>query len=120
MPAFVPASPGMFPLSARSMNHDIIQAPVTFGRLNLRKLAILLLIAATLSLQAASLSSDHSTDHLTHCCAFCHLAHMAWANPAQVLSVLAPVASEWHIATHKCFGYRETLVALGHSRAPPA
>jgi len=102
------------------MNHDIIQAPVTFGRLNLRTLAILLLIAATLSLQAASLSSDHSTDHLAHCCAFCHFAHLALANPAQALAVLALVISEWHVAIQKCSGYRETLVALGHSRAPPA
>jgi len=45
---------------------------------------------------------------------------MAWANPAQALGILAPVAAEWHVAIHKCFGYRETLVALGHSRAPPA
>jgi len=36
------------------------------------------------------------------------------------LGVLAPVASEWHIAIQKRSGYRETLVALGHSRAPPA
>jgi hypothetical protein len=93
--------------------------PVKFRRFNVRSLAILLLIAATLSL-AVPLGSHHSTDHLTHCCAFCHLAHLAWANPVQALSVLAPVASEWHVAIHKCSGYRETLVALGHSRAPPA
>ena len=45
---------------------------------------------------------------------------MAWANPAQALGVPAPIAAEWHVTIHKCFGYRETLVALGHSRAPPA
>ena len=88
-------------------------------RHNLRSLAILLLIAATLSLQGASLSSDHSTDHLTHCCAFCHFEHLAFTNPAQALGVLAMVVSEWHVTSQKCSGYRETLVALGHSRAPP-
>ena len=87
---------------------------------DLRWFAILLLIAATLSLQAITLSSNHAADDLTHCCAVCHLAHMAWANPAQSLGVPAPIASEWHVAIHKCFGYRETLVALGQSRAPPA
>jgi hypothetical protein len=97
-----------------------MQAPVKFDRPSVRWLAILLLIAATLSLQAIPLSSHHANEDLTHCCAFCHLAHMAWANPAQALSVLAPIATEWHVATHKSFGYRETLVALGHSRAPPA
>jgi hypothetical protein len=102
------------------MNRGIILALVTFGRHSLRSLAILLLIAATLSLQAASLSSDHSTDHLTHCCAFCHFAHLALMNPAQALSVLALVVSAWHVAIQKCSGYPETLVALGHSRAPPA
>jgi hypothetical protein len=112
--------PSSYSLSARSTNHDIIQAPVTFGRLNVRTLAILLLIAATLSLQAASLSSDHSNDHLAHCCSFCHFAHLALANPAQALAILALVVSEWHVAIQKCSGYRETLVALGHSRAPPA
>jgi len=81
---------------------------------------VLLLIAATLSLQAMPLSAHHSTDHVTHCCAFCHFAHLAWANPAQAFGILAPVASEWHVAIQKCSGYRETLVALGHSRAPPA
>ena len=91
-----------------------------FHRQNIRSFAILLLIAATLSLQAAALSSDHSDDHLTHCCAFCHFAHLALANPAQALGVLALVVSEWHVAIQKCFGYRETLVALGQSRAPPA
>jgi len=93
---------------------------VKFHRLNVRTFAILLLIAATLSLQAASLASDHSNDHLAHCCAFCHFAHLALANPAQALAVLALVVSEWHITIQKCSGYRETLVALGHSRAPPA
>jgi hypothetical protein len=93
---------------------------VKFHRHNVRALAILLLIAATLSLQAASLSTDHSTDHLTHCCAFCHFAHLALANPARALGVLALVVTEWHVAIQKCSGYRETLVALGHSRAPPA
>jgi hypothetical protein len=93
---------------------------VIFCRLSLRWFAILLLIAATLSLQTIPLSSHHSAEDLTHGCAFCHLAHIAWANPAQALGILAPVASEWHVAIHKCFGYRETLVALGHSRAPPA
>jgi hypothetical protein len=86
----------------------------------LRWFAILLLIASTLSLQALPLSSHHSADDLNHRCAVCHLAHMAWANPAEALSVLAPVASEWHVAIHKSFGYRATLVALDHSRAPPA
>jgi len=93
---------------------------VIFCRLSLRWFAILLLIAATLSLQTIPLSSHHSAEDLTHGCAFCHLAHIAWANPAQALGILAPVASEWHVAIHKCFGYRETLIALGHSRAPPA
>jgi hypothetical protein len=93
---------------------------VIFCRLSLRWFAILLLIAATLSLQTIPLSSHHSAEDLTHGCAVCHLAHIAWANPAQALGILAPVASEWHVAIHKCFGYRETLVALGHSRAPPA
>jgi hypothetical protein len=93
---------------------------VTFRRPNLRWFAILLLIAATLSLQTIALSSHHSAEDVTHCCAFCHLAHMAWANPAQALGVLAPVAAEWHVTIHKCFGYREILIALGHSRAPPA
>jgi hypothetical protein len=93
---------------------------VTFRRHNARSFAILLLIAAILSLQAAPLSAHHSADDLTHCCAFCHFAHLAWANPAPALNVLAPVASEWHVAIHKCSGYRETRVALGHSRAPPA
>ena len=41
-------------------------------------------------------------------------------NPAQALGVLALVVSEWHVAVQKCSGYRETLVALGQSRAPPA
>jgi hypothetical protein len=102
------------------MNRGIIQAPVKFRRPTLRWFAILLLIAATLSLQAIPLSSHHSAEDVSHCCAFCHLAHMAWANPAQALGVLAPVAAEWHVTIHKCFGYREILVALGHSRAPPA
>jgi hypothetical protein len=102
------------------MNQGIIQALVTFRGNLVRAFAILLLIAATLSLQAAALSSDHSTDHLTHCCAFCHFAHLALANPAQALAVLALVVSAWHVAIQKCSGYRETLVALGHSRAPPA
>ena len=91
-----------------------------FHRQNIRAFAILLLIAAMLSLQTAALSSDHSDDHFTHCCAFCHFAHLALANPAQALAVLALVVSEWHVAIQKCSGYRETLVALGHSRAPPA
>ncbi|MEO8051364.1 MAG: hypothetical protein ABI833_13185 [Acidobacteriota bacterium] len=93
---------------------------MTSRRPYLRSFAILLMIAATLSLQAMPLSSHHSADDFNHCCAFCHLTHVAWANPAPALSVLAPVASEWHVAIHKSFGYRETLVALGHSRAPPA
>ena len=83
------------------MNRGIIQAPVEFRRSSLRTLAILLLIAATLSLQAMPLSAHHSTDHLTHCCAFCHFAHLAWANPAQALNVLALVTSEWHVAIQK-------------------
>jgi hypothetical protein len=97
-----------------------MQAPVKFRRQHLRSFAILLLIAATLSLQAAPLSPHHSSDDATHCCVFCHFAHLAWANPAEVLGVVAPVASEWHVPVQKCSGYRETLVALGHSRAPPA
>ena len=95
-------------------------ASVKFRRHHVRSFAILLLIVATLSLQAAPLTSHHSSDDASHCCVFCHFAHMAWANPAEVLGVLAPVASEWHVAVHKSSGYRETLVALGHSRAPPA
>jgi hypothetical protein len=91
-----------------------------FRRYNLRSLAILLLIAATLSLQAASLSSDHPTDHLTHCCAFCHFAHLALMNPAQALGVLALAVSTWDVTIQKCSRYRETLVLPGHSRAPPA
>jgi len=93
---------------------------VTVHRPSVRWFAILLLIAATLSLQTIPLSSHHSAEGLSHRCAFCHLAHMAWANPAQTIGVLEPITSEWHVAVHKCFGYRETLVALGHSRAPPA
>jgi len=89
-------------------------------RLDLRSLVILLLIVAALSLQAAPLSTHNSADHLDHCCVFCHFAHIAWANPVSVLGVLAPIASEWHVAINKCFGYRETLVVVGHSRAPPA
>ena len=104
----------------RRGNRGIIQAPVKVSRHNLRSLAILLLIVATLSLQGASLSSDHSSDHLTHCCAFCHFAHLALMNPAQALGALALVVSEWHVASEKSSGYRETLVSLGHSRAPPA
>jgi hypothetical protein len=83
-------------------------------------LALLLLIAATLSLQSESLYSDHSSNHLTHCCSFCHFAHLALANPAQTVGVRALVISEWHVAIQKCSGYRETMVALSQSRAPPA
>jgi len=79
-----------------------------------------LLIIATLSLQALPFTSHHSADHLSHSCVFCHFAHLAWANPAQALGLFAPVLSEWHIAIHKSSGYRETLLVLGHSRAPPA
>ena len=96
-----------------------MHTPMKFWCKYLRSFAILLLVVATLSLQAAPLSSHHSTDHLTHGCAFCHFAHLAWANPAQTLGVLAPVVSEWHVAIHKCSGDGETLVALGQSRAPP-
>ena len=98
----------------------IMQAPVKFRRHAVKSFAILLLIVATLSLQAAPLTPHHSGDDVSHCCVFCHFAHLAWANPAEALGVLAPVASEWHIAVHKSSGYRETLVVLGHSRAPPA
>jgi len=89
-----------------------------FGRHNVRAFAILLLIAATLSLPVASLSPEHS-DHLSHCCAFCHFAHLALVNPAQALGVLTLRVSEWHVAIEKCSGYREVLVALSQSRAPP-
>jgi hypothetical protein len=97
-----------------------MQSFVKFRCHPVKSFAILLLIAATLSLQAAPLSPHHSSDDATHCCVFCHFAHLAWASPAEVLGVLAPVVSEWHVAVHKCSGYRETLVAQGHSRAPPA
>jgi hypothetical protein len=97
-----------------------MQALVKFRRHHVKSFAILLLIVATLSLQAAPLTSHHSNDDVTHGCVFCHFAHMAWANPAEALGVLAPVHSEWHIAVHKSSGYRETLLVIGHSRAPPA
>ena len=97
-----------------------MQTLVKFHRHYVKSFAILLLIAATLSLQAAPLTSHHSNDCVTHCCVFCDFAHLAWANPAEGLGVLAPVASEWHVAVHKSFGYRETRLVLGHSRAPPA
>jgi hypothetical protein len=92
---------------------------VKIRRHYLRAFLILLLIAATLSLQAMPLSSHHSTDNLTHRCAFCHLAHVAWANPVQAPTVQAPAMAEWHVNIHKCSGCPETLMAFGHSRAPP-
>ena len=59
-----------------------------------KSFAILLLIVATLSLQAAPLTPHHSNDDVTHGCVFCHFAHLAWANPAEALGVLAPVAAD--------------------------
>ena len=116
----VPSARRPAPRAPSRANRGITPSPVIFHRPSVRWIATLLLIAATLSLQTIPLSSHHSDEGLSHRCVFCHLAHMAWANPAQTLGVLAPVASEWHFAIHKCFGYRETLVALSHSRAPPA
>jgi hypothetical protein len=85
-----------------------------------RPIAILLLIAGMVTLQAASLLSDHSTDHATHCCGVCHFSHVAMAGSAQALSVLVPVVTARHIPVEESFDYRETLTAAGHSRAPPA
>lgn len=96
-----------------------MQAAVKLRRHHLRWLAVLLLIVATFTLQAVPLAHD-SAGHLADGCVFCHFAHMAWANPAPTLGVLAPVVSEWHITVHKSSGYAETLVVIGHSRAPPA
>jgi hypothetical protein len=93
---------------------------VRVRRHNVRAFVILLLIAATLSLQAASLPTDHSPVHATHCCVFCHFAHLALTNPAQALTVKALVLSEWHVAIQKSCGRREALIAPGQSRAPPA
>jgi hypothetical protein len=85
-----------------------------------RPIAILLLIAGMVSLQAASLLSGHSTDHATHCCGICHVSHVAMVTAAQTLSVLAPIVSAWHIPVEESLDYRETLTTAGHSRAPPA
>jgi hypothetical protein len=86
----------------------------------IRSLAILLLIAGTLSLQAASLSSDHSSDHAAHCCGVCHLAHLVLTNPVQSLSVAAPLIAGWDVSIEKSPDCTEALVAMGQSRAPPA
>jgi len=93
--------------------HDVPRA------YTIRSLAILLLIAGTLSLQAASLASDHSSDHATHCCSVCHLAHLALTNPAQGLSVSAPWIAGWEIRIEKSPDCAEAPIATGQSRAPP-
>ena len=85
-----------------------------------RTVAILLLLAGMVSLQAASLLTNHSTDHATHCCGVCHVSHVAMVAAAQALSVLAPIVTAWHIPVEESSDYRETLTAIGHSRAPPA
>jgi len=89
-------------------------------RSGLRALAILLLIVGVLTLQAASLSPDHSESHASHCCAVCHLAHAPATGPAQVLHVAAPAASAWFVPVEEGSSYREALYSDTHSRAPPA
>lgn len=83
-------------------------------------LAILLLIAVALTLQASSLLPGHSSDHPSHCCSVCHLAHVSLVNPAQVLRVLAPSGSAWHIATEEHTGGQEARATDTRPRAPPA
>jgi hypothetical protein len=85
-----------------------------------RSIAILLLIAGMVSLQAASQLSSHSTDHATHCCGVCHVSHVAMVTSAQALSVLAPIVTARHIPVEESSDYLEMLTAAGHSRAPPA
>jgi hypothetical protein len=85
-----------------------------------RALAILLLIAGTLTLQAASFLPGHVDDHASHCCAVCHLAHVSLVNPALVLSVLAPSVDAWFIAIEESLLYKQARAADTRSRAPPA
>jgi hypothetical protein len=85
-----------------------------------RTVAILLLLAGMVTLQAASLLTNHSTDHATHCCGVCHVSHVAMVAAAQALSILSPSVTAWHIPVEESSDYRETLTAAGHSRAPPA
>jgi hypothetical protein len=82
-------------------------------------LAILLLVAGVFTVQASSLLPDHSSDHASHCCAVCHLAHLPLVKPAQVLSVLAPALTAWFVLIEEAPNSREFLVSDTQPRAPP-
>jgi hypothetical protein len=84
-----------------------------------RALAILLLIAGTFTLQAASFLPGHVDDHASHCCAVCHLAHVSLVNPAQVLSALAPSVDAWFVRVEESLNYKDARAADTRSRAPP-
>src|SRR5580692_9695695 len=84
-----------------------------------RALAILLLIAGTLTLQAVSFLPGHVDDHASHCCAVCHLAHVSLVNPAPVLNVLAPSGDAWFIPAAESLNYKDARAADTRSRAPP-
>jgi hypothetical protein len=86
---------------------------------SLRALAILLLIAGTLTLQTASLLPGHSDNHATHCCAVCHVAHVSLVKSAHVLNVTAPFVNAWFVLVEDSSHYKDARAADTRSRAPP-
>src|SRR5689334_7469551 len=53
-------------------------------------LAVLALCCLVFS-QTAALTPDHSDDHSTHCCAFCHLSHSTVAQQLPAVHVPGPL-----------------------------
>ena len=89
--------------------------------IGLRRLFLTVLVVfATLSAQAASLTAEPETHHVSdHCCGLCHLGPIPIL-PSTVTGVAAPhFAPVWLADSGAAGAPRQVLVTSAASRAPP-
>jgi hypothetical protein len=91
------------------------------GRFRGKLLLVALLLCATLSAQANSLTSEQETHHGSqHCCRLCHIGPIPIL-PAVAVAVAVPVsAAVWMPVDGGPAVPREVLLDSSPSRAPPA
>ena len=81
---------------------------------------ILLAVVGTVSSQTASFASQHSHQHVSHCCGVCQFGHFPLLDAADKFGFVPPSLLGWHRPAEAATSAVESQVVLNLSRAPPA